>query len=213
MRNYFGNNQLEEIDLEKGDHLKNPYPLGFGKVSVPEGQSGEWSISKVVVNEEAIALANLRHIRDGRRDRVVPPGEYSRLIYKDDIVMSDTPAEAHEHLEGYVGATGRVLVNGLGLGFFLNALLQKEDVTEVTVIEKSQDVVRLVSSVFAEEQRVTIIVEDAFRFEPPAGKVFDYVWHDIWTFISGENLPEIEKLVQKYSGIAKDQGAWSLKYL
>ncbi len=49
-----------------------------------------------------------------------------------------------------------MLINGLGLGMVLHAILQKDDVTHVTVIEKEQDVINLVAASFATDLRVEI---------------------------------------------------------
>lgn len=221
---------LDEVDLSNEDHLKNPYPKGFEKVDIPEGVSGPWAVQKFEATREGVGLFNLRLIRDGEGHRIVPPGRYTRLVYrhdpknkhKDDVVMSDTPAEAHEHLKAYLMAKGNMLVNGLGLGFFLKAILAKNDpikhtwaVKSVTVVEKSRDVIKLVGPSFKNDPRVKIVRADAFKYEPvpPKGGKFDYVWHDIWTNASSEQADEHATLRRKYGRICKAQGCWGSEYL
>src|SRR3990167_3519990 len=113
-------NQLGLINLDRGDRYRNPYPAGFEPVAVAEGKSGDWSVKCFSVTKHDVGLYNLRLIRDGQWRRIVPPGNYTRLVHKGEgVVMSDTPAEAHEHARLLDVAEGRVLLNGLGLGFAL----------------------------------------------------------------------------------------------
>ncbi|MDR8350775.1 hypothetical protein FPK35_22890, partial [Acinetobacter baumannii] len=101
-------------------------------------------------------------------DEFIPAGEYRRLSYNSDVVMSNTPMEIRTCMDFIERATGHVLINGLGLGMVLNAVLMKADVTHVTVIEKEQDVINLVAASFADDKRVEIICADAMTFVQPA---------------------------------------------
>jgi predicted membrane-bound spermidine synthase len=58
----------------------------------------------------------------------------------------------------------------------LHAILQKDDVTHVTVIEKEQDVINLVAASFANDPRVEIIHADAMMYCPPAGVTYNACW-------------------------------------
>lgn len=110
-----------------------------------------------------------------------------------------------------VGESGQwavSLINGLGLGVVLSAILKKDTVTEVTVIEKSEDVINLVAPAFLLDKRVEIIHQDAFKYMPPKGETYDFVWHDIWDDICADNIPEMTKLHRKYGKIAKWQDSW-----
>lgn len=206
-------NQLAKINLAAMDHFHNPYPTGFEKVDVPEGVSGDWSVSRFEVTESEGTLFNLRLIRDGQRRRVVPVGTYTRLSRKGEgVVMSDTPAEAWEHVRLMRVASGHVLLNGLGLGFALKALLSKPEVGSVTVIEKSADVIALVKPSIHDE-RVSIINADALTWRPSKGQRFDTVWHDIWTHISRDNKSQMTSLRRAYGRRCKWQSCWSEEYL
>lgn len=105
-------------------------------------------------------------------------------------------------------ATGHVLLNGLGLGMVLGAVLQKEEVEQVTVIENSPDVIALVADHYRIDPRVSIILADAFIWTPPKGAFYDCVWHDIWPAICSDNLPEMIKLHRKYGRRCDWQGSW-----
>jgi hypothetical protein len=208
-------NQLGEIDHKKGEHLINKYPPGFEKVNVTEGSSGAWSVRKFTVTADEVGLYNLRLIRDGQLRRVVPPGDYTKLICNGlGVVMSDTPAEAHESEPAYRAATGKVLINGLGLGFVLAAILRKSEVEHVTVIENSPDVIKLVMpSIQDNGTRCKVILADATVWRPAKGETFDAVWHDIWNDICEDNKPQMKAMKMAYRRKAKWQGCWSQEYL
>ncbi len=55
------------------------------------------------------------------------------------VWMSTTPNEMMTQRKGVKMAKGRVVVGGLGLGWFLNAVCEQDEVSEVIVVEKSFD--------------------------------------------------------------------------
>ena len=184
----------------------------FGTVTVPDGKKGLWRIDTFTLTEGDVLMANLRARRDGNHELVCNPGTYRRLVNKvRGCIMSNTPMEIRTAVEAYHHATGRVLINGLGLGMVLEGVLSKPDVTYVRVIEIDQDVIDLVGPHFANDPRVEIIRADAYLYKPAKGEQFDYVWHDIWDDISPDNLPLMAKLLRKYARRTPLQACWSRK--
>src|SRR3990170_1561411 len=116
---------------------------GFEKVQVPVGHCGKWKEERFVIDQEGASHHNMLEAIHGRR-RMVMPGEYTRLCYGDEVVMSDTPAEMDEHRSFVFRAQGQVLIMGLGLGVCLAAVARKPEVHHVTVVERSEEVVALV---------------------------------------------------------------------
>ncbi|KKM06731.1 hypothetical protein LCGC14_1741040 [marine sediment metagenome] len=175
------------------------------KVDVPEGVSGDWEILKFTVKEH-----DIRAISYALQGRPVPPGIYTRLTKKGAFVpmMSDTPAEVRDHLYFIHKATGRCLINGLGLGVVLKAILAKPEVTHVDVVETEQDIINLVWPTYKNSNRVVLHHADAFTIEWPKGTWWDCAWHDIWPSICTDNLPEIAKLKRKYGRKVTYQAAW-----
>lgn len=176
------------------------------KVTVPPGISGEWRVEKFTVNKEDAAWHNVRERIKGM-GRVIHPGTYTRLVRGNSIIMSDTPAEIMDHMQFIRRATGTVLINGLGIGMCLKAVLMNPKVEEVTVVELSQDVLNLSAAHYADD-RVKFVHDSAFTFKPPRGKQYDAVWHDIWDDITDENLQEMAELHRKYGRRAAWQGSW-----
>lgn len=182
--------------------------IQIGKVEVPCGQRGEWKIESFRITKSMSRWTALRAMLKGFRGEYCPPGRYKKLVRGDVVVMSNTKMEVDSNREFIQIATGHVLINGLGLGMVLTAILQKEDVISVTVVEKDADVIALVGPTFKREKRLTIIHSDALEFNPPKGVRYNAVWHDIWDTISADNIPQMIKLHRKYGRRTDWQGSW-----
>lgn len=171
----------------------------LGTCTVPDGVSGDWEISTFTVSDIEAQMFNMRAVRDGGAVMAIRPGTYKKLTHKRrGVIMSNTPMEVRTNRRAYERATGRVLINGLGMGMLLEAILSKPDVTYVRVIEIDPDVIKLTGPHFANDPRVEIVQADALTYKPAKGEVFDYVWHDIWDTIGEENLPEMATLGRRY---------------
>lgn len=184
----------------------------LGTCTVPCGKKGPWTIDEFdIVDGPILFMANFRAIRDGNAFAAIRPGRYKRLRHaKRGVVMSNTPMEVHTNLDAYRAATGRVLINGLGMGMLLEAVLSKPCVTHVRVIEIDPDVIALVGPHYLKDSRVEIIEADAYAYRPSLGERFNYVWHDIWDSITEDNLPLMKKLGRRWSKrIADAQGFWA----
>ena len=172
-------------------------------VTLPEGSKGPWTIKRFDV--KPLSLDNLRLAREGR---ACAPGTYTMLVHtKHGIVMSDTTAERRDHYEFIHAASGCCLINGLGLGMCLSAILRKESVKNVIVIELSQDLIDLVAPHFSDE-RCQIVCADAFEWKWEKGSHFQAVWHDIWYDLSEDNLPQMKALHRKFGRVTEWQGSW-----
>lgn len=178
-------------------------------VRVPAGAAGPWVIEKMLVDEIGAKRFNMIESLHGSR-RMIEPGEYTSLKYRGAIVMSDTPAEKSDHAEAVRIARGRCLVNGLGIGMVVNAMLLKPVVARVTVVEISKDVIDLVAPHYTElfGDRFQVVHADAYTYKPPICSKYDVVWHDIWGDISAENLEGMRRLHRKYGRRTVWQGSW-----
>lgn len=171
------------------------------QVTIPEGEKGPWKIKRVTVER--------MDWHSAQRGRHVPLGSViTVLTRRGKLVMSDTPAEMRDHDRPVWRATGSCLINGLGLGMVLKNVLLNPKVTDVTVIEISQDLIDLVAPHYP-DPRLQIICADALTWKPPKGKRYQMVWHDIWDDIIVTNLATMEKLHRKYGGRADWQDSWS----
>jgi len=137
--------------------------------------------------------------------RVKTIKEFKVLFRKDRVVMSSTPVDVNDIIESLKDFKGSVLLTGLGLGCAVNVLLDKAEVNDITVLEKEIDVINLVAPSF-KNNKVKVIHADAFTWTPPKGKIYDFVWHDIFNFRHEIKRDEIKRLNEKYAGIAKHCG-------
>jgi len=110
---------------------------------VPEGASGNVRVEHFTVSESASRLTAL----EGGRG-YVPPGRYARLFMHpkaSSCMMSDTRFEHLSNYEVVRSAHGEVLIAGLGLGMICHPIARKREVKAVTVVEKSPDVIKLIT--------------------------------------------------------------------
>jgi hypothetical protein len=182
----------------------------ISNVQIPEGQCGAWRVEKFEVTAQEADVHNLRAVFNARRGETrIDPGVYTRLMHGGAIVMSDTPGEKQDHYRFVQSATGNVLIAGLGLGMVTSAVLAKDDVKHVTVVEIAQDVVELVTPHLASD-KLEVITADIFKWKPAKGAQWDCAWFDIWPCVSEQNLVEIKKLRAKFVRRCKQLGFWKL---
>lgn len=166
-------------------------------VSLPEGERPTARITRFTLTEEDIRWENLRMCRDGMAHRCVAPGTYTRLVADGELQMTDTPAEKADHLDPVRHATGECLVMGLGIGMVATAMALKPEVTKITVIEKNADVIALVAPHLS--PKIEVIHADALTWEPPPGKKWDVIWHDIWPTICLDDCETRNLLSRRYA--------------
>jgi hypothetical protein len=171
--------------------------MEFDVMKIPNGSSGPWKVSEITLTKEDVWLENLRSISQPGA-RIILPGKYKRLTRHGKVILSNTSAEISDFRPFTRRAYGRVLINGLGLGCTVAELLNKPGVNSVEVVEISYDVIRLVADFFKPDPRFILHHEDAFKFKPPRGARFDFIWHDIWDDICSDNLPQMSRLHRKY---------------
>lgn len=195
-------NSLNYLQAMKAEHI-------------PESNSNLWYILKRQFDQP---------IESDRRGKLVtlPAGVYTFLYRLTDatmmhlppgeVVMEDTPFELATHLGFIMGAYGRVLVTGLGLGCVVRGLLLNPRVESVTVIENSKDVLKMVAP-YMGSTKVKIIEADALEWTAKNTSRFDCAWHDLWTDrAAGE--PHLDfwhvDLLRKCRRFTDHQGAWAL---
>lgn len=183
-------------------------------VTTPDGRCGPWSIETLEVDSLTAHCFNLRVQSRGAKDHhLVTPGIYKLLRHKSrGVVMSNTPMEVLTNLAFINSAKGNVLINGLGLGMLLTALMGKPSISKITVVEIDKDVIALTAPHFREHigsGRLTIVHSDCFNYRPPKGEKYDVIWHDIWDDITDENLFEMRTLRKLYRKVAKRQLFWA----
>lgn len=188
---------------------------------LPDGESGRVSIRRIVVTEEEARWGILRGGFSGGISHI-RPGTYTGLYRGDALWMSDTPDEQRDHMGAVMKAVRlgaeSALVNGLGIGMVLNALLHVPTMRRVDVVEIDPDVVALVEPHYqriAAERGVELVVhtDDAYTITWPKEARWDIAWHDIWQDATTDNLAEMGTLHRRYGRRVRWQGSWKREYL
>lgn len=177
---------INELDA---DAFEND--LYYRTVKIPEGKSGKWELKTMELAPcEAFVCNDFRVFRDGR---MIPQiGFFSRSYQYPAVLengrewMTLMPNETLTTQPAVSLSTGKVLTFGLGLGYFAFMASQKEDVTSVTVVERSYDVIKLFEDYilpqFPQRDKIRIICADAFDYAQKymSSEQFDFVFADIW---------------------------------
>ena len=140
---------------------------------------------------------------------------HTRLLINNCLVMTDAAFEHQTNFEVVSQATGDVLIAGLGIGMILTRILDRKEVSSVTVVEKSLDVIRLVGPHFS-SPKLTIVEGDIYRWIPKDGVRFDTIYFDIWPDICTDSLDDVTKLhrrFRKYLRTGGWMGSWCRDYL
>lgn len=129
--------------------------------------------------------------------------EYLAVLKDDEIWMSVIPHEINTMKKPIENAHGDVLVLGLGLGYFVFNILNKNNVKSVTVIEKDPDIIAMFNQCilpkFPHKEKLSIILADGIEFLRNTPRKFDYVFNDIWHNVGdGEMLYLKLKNKEKY---------------
>lgn len=161
-----------------------------GVLSIPEGKSGDWEIAHTHYPAgKKMTTGSMRTAYYGQKSTEIifeQPTRWHKLLENGGTWMSDLPVEQRQADELIVGAYGRVLVGGLGLGYHTTALLKKPAVKEVVVVEISQDVINLVWQPTLDnlrtKKKVEIVNADLFDYLKlfPIEKQFNWGVYDIW---------------------------------
>jgi hypothetical protein len=164
-------------------------------VDIPEATSGDFEIK--VENTDFVAF------------ETEPLADYT-FLYKDgDRIMQDTHKEYAEHQPLWDGATGDVLIGGLGLGMVHQKLIDNPNVTSVTVVEKYQDVIDLVWDACPKDSSFTLIHDDITTWKITGN--YNYVWIDTWLNQPHQPVDYTtynENLIDKFEGNTTCIGLW-----
>jgi spermidine synthase len=133
------------------------------------------------------------------------------------VIMSDSDFEKYSNEKYIQLAHGDVLILGFGLGFNIVPISKKPEVTSVTVLEIEPEVISLVASQIALNEKVKIIIGDALTYKPD--RFYDCIFWDIDP--SPQRVREVElsgintEPVSAYSPYLKPGGiveAWNGDY-
>ncbi len=193
----------------------DPVP-GYAKCQAPPGRSGPW-----VLERFEVAPAGPDTTGSGPDCAERRPGFYSRLRRDEEVFMTDLYDEWWTQRVAIVEACrrgGSLLITGLGLGLVVESILGADGgrVQDITVLERSPHVIRLIAPTLLARYPGRLQVEqaDANNWEPPPGRRYDLVWHDIWPNpYAAEVEDQMQRLEARYRAHCDWQGCWPREYL
>lgn len=174
--------------LDPNEYKQNPY---FKNIPIKEQRLGNWSLSyqkyepyEGFVRDDFILLDDFKEIcslgffnEEFRFPAVFENGVEWMAIKPNEIeTMKEPIRKAH----------GKVVAFGLGMGYFAYMASLKNDVSGVTVIEKSKDVITLfnrhILPYFENRDKIKIIEADAFEYikSNMPKESYDYAFVDLW---------------------------------
>lgn len=127
--------------------------------------------------------------------------------------MADDESEQAANRPFVEQAEGRVLITGLGLGMLPYALFCKDRVHSIDILERDHDVITLVWRhlrarwpVRCAQDRLNLIVGNAYDTEWARGRKWDWAWHD-FTY-SPMTADEQADIYRAYAPFVKHQMHW-----
>ena len=113
--------------------------------------------------------------------------------------MTLTPVDTDTVKDAIADAHGKVVTFGLGLGYYTYHVSEKSNVESITVVEKSEKVIKLfrefILPKFSHGSKVRIVNQDAFEYAEHTmpNEKFDYAFVDTWRDAS-DGLPMWERM-------------------
>lgn len=184
-QNYF-DKMIQKMD--KSDYTGDPY---YQNILFPQAKAGSWHFaSQEYAPYEAFVCDDFLALEDGR---VIPQIGFFDAAFSYPVVLEGgrewmmiTPNEINTMKEPIANALGRVCAFGLGLGYYPYMVSQKQEVKEVTVVEKDKTVMdlftRYILPQFPNRDKIRLIHQDAFDYARNQMKeeAFDVIFTDLW---------------------------------
>lgn len=174
-------------------------------------EKGLAKLYKFNISKEEANFCNLRVILRGESMMRISDGTFVKLYVNGELMMSDTDMEKRTNYDFIRNAYGDIMIAGLGIGLILDNLRDKiksKEVKSITIYEKYQDVIDLISPKFS-DLPIRFICEDILSYKPQKDEKYDTIYFDIWPTIDYErNLPQIKLLHNRWKSHKKNKDSW-----
>lgn len=194
---------------------------GIANIYPNDIECGIAKIRHFNIDKTTSEITRLRAIFNSRYDEYISPGNYVKLIIGGELYMSDTDMEQNSNREFCKKANGNIMIAGLGIGLIIENIRDKVisgEIKHITVYEKYQDVITLVSPYF-KDLPITYKCADILEYKPAKDEIYDVIYFDIWPFATTDNLPEMAKLHNRWKFHLNREntkcwmGSWKQKWL
>ncbi|MFA6702880.1 MAG: hypothetical protein WCR12_08780 [Dysgonamonadaceae bacterium] len=178
--------------LDTSIYLKNLY---YQHIKIPETSFGKWKLThdnydpyEAFVYKDIVLTSEYQEIPQvGFFDELF---EFPVVMENGHEWMAIKPNEIETMQPVINQVSGRVLTFGLGMGYFPYMVSLKENVTNITIVEKDKEVIRLFREIilpqFQHKEKVEIINADAFDFalKKLPHMAFNHAFVDLWHDVS-----------------------------
>ncbi len=172
--------------LETTKYIDNPY---LKNITFPDTATRHWKFTHYSYRPYEAFICN--DIDIDRNLREVPQIGFFRERFAYPAVEQDgrewmavKPSEIETMRAPIEEATGRVVTFGLGLGYFAYMVSEKQDVTSLDIVERSEEAIALferhILPQFPNKEKIRIIRSDAFGF------LNENMWQDARQEASGQ---------------------------
>ena len=185
MKDLINHNRINIIKkLELDEYTSNPYYQLLNKLNLNYKQfklkTNNFEPYELFLYDEPSENDFYEINNVGYFDKDFP---YLTIQENNQIWMSVTPYEINSMKKSIAKAKNNVLTFGLGLGYFPYMCLNKEEVSSVTIIEKSKEVIDLFKDnllpLFDKKNKIKIINDDCFNYIKTNNLNYDYIFVDI----------------------------------
>ena len=173
---------------KKGEIESNPY---YANIKLDECTCGKFNVVQFTHDLYSLNVSGIS-LNDEYVFSAVPhlygfeyEFKYPCLREGNNVWMSVSPNEI-ETIQPHIDeCTGKVLTLGCGIGYFAYMASLKDDVTEITIVERSDDVIKLFTEKilpqFSNKDKIHIIKADATEYlSTLEDGVYDYCFADLW---------------------------------
>ncbi|MBQ8414445.1 MAG: hypothetical protein IJX58_04280 [Clostridia bacterium] len=187
------------LDAEKYEN--NPY---YKNIHLENLTDGEWEIRWEEYNPYQAVICHDMIIEDDFKE--IPPlgffpegFRFPAILEGGNEWMTLTPVDLDTCEEAIEAAHGKVVTFGLGLGYYAYMASEKEEVDSVTVVELSDDVIRLfrthILPQMPNKNKIRILNCDAFEYAEKVmpSEHFDVAFVDTWRD-AGDGAPMYKRM-------------------
>ena len=210
------NNPGLSLFISSNDWVSSPYHTSIHLDTI---QDDHFSYRTEVIkgnelfNYSSIQKDPNRELNDYMMLRALDKDVSSIYLLQDEVDwMLDAPSEAMTNDPVALKAHGNVITFGLGIGYFPFMCMQNKNVTSITVVEKSKELVdmfmKFIYPQFPQNIPLKVISGDAYDYyNEETLNQYDFIYSDIWRS-NDDGLECITKLLEQYHNLNKDIHFW-----
>lgn len=173
--------------LDPSLYRRDPY---FASIHFPSAVIGDWELKTITypAYRGFICGDPVRHglVECQQIGFFEEEFSFPAVLEHDNEWMTLTPVDMDTCQDAIRSARGKCITFGLGLGYYIFMVSNRPEVSSITVVERSADVIQLFETVllpqFPNRNKVRIVQDDAFHYAEhtmPTER-FDHAFVDTW---------------------------------